>query len=268
MISTLLGPSVTAFIVDALAILAAYSILWATVKLSYERAVGKPMPRTVLVLVFDVFAELAVNLPGAFNRATGGAVFTSPKDAEIARLRDRVAVLAADRVEPSEAIPPGMRPTSLPPPGVGMMTILMLALAGCAGRQRGDVDPTAAMVLKIAGTGRDIACDAAADSVLGRTPALDVDNAPRDFHGVVGQIRAWLCSDVLGSLLDLATELVTHPSPSAESDGGTAAQPSTLPAEDSSVSVTGDGGLPSTPTDAGPPSARETSDVDAGEVSP
>lgn len=251
MISTLLGPHVTAFIVDALAILAAYSVLWATVKLSYERAVGKPMPRTVLVLVFDVFAELAVNLPGAFNRATGGAVFTSPKDAEIARLRDRVAVLAAERVEPSEASPPGMRPTSLPPPpGVGLMTILMLALAGCAGRQRGDIDPTAAMVLKVAGTGRDIACDAAADSVLGRTPALDVDSAPRDFRGVVGQIRAWLCSDVLGSLLDLATELVTHPSPSAESDGGTARDPSTPSPEDSSGPVTGDGGLPSTPGDA------------------
>jgi hypothetical protein len=91
-----------------------------------------------------------------------------------------------------------------------MMTILMLALAGCAGRQRGDVDPTAAMVLKIAGTGRDIACDAAADSVLGRTPALDVDNAPRDFHGVVGQIRAWLCSSSSVKIDDLVFHEFRH----------------------------------------------------------
>lgn len=147
------------------------------------------------------------------------------------------------------------------------LVMALLAVGGCAGRQRGDVDPTAAMVMKVATTGRDIACDSVADSVLGRTPALDVDNAPRDLRGVVGQIRAWLCSDVLGSLLDLANELVTHPSPAAESDGGTPPEPSTLPPEDSGGSASSDGGLPSTHPDASPGSPDDDGGV-TPEVSP
>lgn len=146
-------------------------------------------------------------------------------------------------------------------------TCLVMALAcGCAGRQRGDVDPTAAMVMKVATTGRDIACDSVADSVLGRTPALDVDNAPRDLRGVVGQIRAWLCSDVLGSLLDLAQELVTHPSPAAAGDGGVSSDPSTLPPEDSGGSASSGGVQPSTHPDASP-GAPDDGDV-TSEVSP
>jgi hypothetical protein len=52
----------------------AYAFAWAAIRASYERVVGKPMPRTRLVLVLDIAADLAVNVPGALNRllrATG-----------------------------------------------------------------------------------------------------------------------------------------------------------------------------------------------------
>lgn len=45
-----------------------YALAWAAIRASYERVVGKPMPRTRLVLVLDVLADLAVNVPGAVNR--------------------------------------------------------------------------------------------------------------------------------------------------------------------------------------------------------
>jgi hypothetical protein len=45
-----------------------YALAWAAIRASYERVVGKPMPRTRFVLVLDVLADLAVNVPGAVNR--------------------------------------------------------------------------------------------------------------------------------------------------------------------------------------------------------
>jgi hypothetical protein len=45
-----------------------YALAWAAIRASYERVVGKPMPRTRFVLVLDVLADLAVNVPGALNR--------------------------------------------------------------------------------------------------------------------------------------------------------------------------------------------------------
>jgi len=45
-----------------------YALAWAAIRASYERVVGKPMPRTRLVLALDVLADLAVNVPGAVNR--------------------------------------------------------------------------------------------------------------------------------------------------------------------------------------------------------
>lgn len=94
-----------------------------------------------------------------------------------------------------------------------------LLIGGCAHRQPGD--PGAVMAKVVLSTTRDVReglCDRA---LLGPVAPLDVDNPPRDLAGVVGQVRAWLCADALGSLLDLATELLTpRPSPAAESDGG------------------------------------------------
>lgn len=132
-----------------------------------------------------------------------------------------------------------------------------LLIGGCAHRQPGD--PGAVMAKVVLSTTRDVReglCDRA---LLGPVAPLDVDNPPRDLAGVVGQVRAWLCADVLGGLLDLANELLTpRPSPAAESDGGATA------ATDAS---TGDAS-PGAPGDTGPPPTAVSSDVDAGEVIP
>ena len=155
----------------------------------------------------------------------------------------------------------------------GTCLVMGLLAGGCLHRQPG-LDPgraTAKVVLSTASEIRDGLCDRA---LLGPVPPLDIDNAPGDLGAAVGQVRAWLCADVFGGLLDTVRELLTpRPSPAAESDGGTR-DPSTPSPEDSSVSATGDGGLPSTPDaspgapdDTGPPTVT-TSDVDAGEVRP
>ena len=136
----------------------------------------------------------------------------------------------------------------------GTCLVMALLAGGCLHRQPG-LDPgraTAKVVLSTASEVRAGLCDR---GLLGPVPPLNVDEPPRDLASVVGQVRAWLCADALGSLLDLATELLTpRPSPAAESDGG-------------STAATGDAS-PGAPDDTGPPLSRETSDVDAGEVRP
>lgn len=60
-------------------VLSALAALWAMVKLSYQRALGKPMPRNALTATLDVLAELAVNVVGAVSRVlklgTGEGLF-------------------------------------------------------------------------------------------------------------------------------------------------------------------------------------------------
>lgn len=52
--------------------------VWGAIKAAYVRQAGKPMPRTRITLVLDVFAELMNNYAGAYNRARGGALFNPP----------------------------------------------------------------------------------------------------------------------------------------------------------------------------------------------
>ena len=130
----------------------------------------------------------------------------------------------------------------------GTCLVMALFVGGCLHRQPGDVDTTAAMVLKVSHTAREFACDDGPP--LGRVPALNLDTPPQDFAGVVGQIRAWLCADPFAALLDLATELVTRPSPAAESDGGSPTATTPPPEPDPSPPGLGDAGPSPTATDA------------------
>lgn len=66
--STLLSSQTIAGIGLGCIILSALAALWALVKLSYQRALGRPMPRNRLTMTLDVLAELAVNVVGAVSR--------------------------------------------------------------------------------------------------------------------------------------------------------------------------------------------------------
>lgn len=147
---------------------------------------------------------------------------------------------------------------------VSGLVLLAVSAAGCAHRSPG-LDPgraTAKIVLATAGEVRDGLCDR---SLLGPVPVLNVDTPPQDLAAVVGQVRAWLCADALGSLLDLATELLTprasprpggDASPSAERDGGaTAATDAAAP-----------GASQAAPDDTAPAPTAAT--ADGGTVSP
>lgn len=58
-----------------------YSVAWGSIRASIERTTGKPLPRTRVVLVLDVLADLAINVPSAVNRvlrANGGTPLFLP----------------------------------------------------------------------------------------------------------------------------------------------------------------------------------------------
>jgi hypothetical protein len=110
--------------------LSALAALWAMVKLSYQRALGRPMPRNALTGTLDVLAELAVNVVGAVSRAlklgTGDGLFrpTVPlTPAEAAR----------PTIAPPEAIDPAQRGSidiaTLLAIGSGAMALLCVVVA-------------------------------------------------------------------------------------------------------------------------------------------
>jgi hypothetical protein len=78
-LSTILTSHTLAAIGLGCLILSALAAFWAMVKLSYQRALGKPMPRNGLTMTLDVLAELATNVVGALSRAlklgTGESLF-------------------------------------------------------------------------------------------------------------------------------------------------------------------------------------------------
>lgn len=127
-ISTLLTSRVIAAVGIACLVLSALAALWALVKLSYQRALGRPMPRNALTGTLDVMAELAVNVVGAVSRALrlgGGQGLFMPTVTP----------------PPPPAAPRPPTPPPIPPATLGVL--LALAVGCSAARSRlVDVDPT------------------------------------------------------------------------------------------------------------------------------
>lgn len=94
-------------------VLSALAALWAMVKLSYQRALGKPMPRNGLTMTLDVLAELASNVVGAVSRVlklgTGEGLFRptvplAPGEAlPLAVVAEKTGALAVSETRPSVA---------------------------------------------------------------------------------------------------------------------------------------------------------------------
>mgnify|MGYP000523520580 CR=1 FL=1 len=126
MLDTILTPRVLAVLGIIGLGLFAFSFAWAFFKVSYQKAVGKPVPRFWLTNACDVLAEIGANLPGAINRALklagkpGLFLPTAPADgsaptasaatidalsAELTRLRD---ALAAYQRRVNRRIDPGL----------------------------------------------------------------------------------------------------------------------------------------------------------------
>lgn len=72
MIEHLLGAKLVSVLADVLFVLFCQAILWAMIKSSYQRVTGQPVPRKWYTLALDIMADLAINLPGALNRAQPG----------------------------------------------------------------------------------------------------------------------------------------------------------------------------------------------------
>jgi hypothetical protein len=113
-LSHLLTSRTVAAIGLACIVLSALAALWAMVKLSYQRALGKPMPRNALTATLDVLAELAVNVVGAVSRAlklgTGESLFRptvplTPREAVRAQ-GEEIALDAAARPHAPAPIEP------------------------------------------------------------------------------------------------------------------------------------------------------------------
>ena len=68
-ISHLLTPRVLAILGIIGLALFAFSFAWAFFKVSYQKALGRAVPRFWLTNALDVAAEIGANLPGAINRA-------------------------------------------------------------------------------------------------------------------------------------------------------------------------------------------------------
>jgi hypothetical protein len=113
-ISHLLTSRTVAGIGLACIVLSALAALWAMVKLSYQSALGKPMPRNAVTATLDVLAELAVNIVGAVSRAlklgTGESLFRptvplTPREAVRAQ-GEEIALDAAARTRAPAPIEP------------------------------------------------------------------------------------------------------------------------------------------------------------------
>ena len=122
-LSSILTSRTVAWIGFVCIVLSALAALWAMVKLSYQRALGKPMPRNALTATLDVLAELAVNVVGAVSRGlklgTGESLFkptvplTGPEALALAATKQ--AALGGSATRPSVA-PPAPTPAGVAHP--------------------------------------------------------------------------------------------------------------------------------------------------------
>jgi hypothetical protein len=108
-LSSLLTSRTAAIIGLVCIALSALAALWAMVKLSYQRALGKPMPRNALTATLDVLAELAVNVVGAVSRGlklgTGEGLFRStlpltPAEMGIALPAEKTGAIVVSETRP------------------------------------------------------------------------------------------------------------------------------------------------------------------------
>lgn len=110
MIFQMLGPRWSAIVLDTGFALFMFTVMWATFKMSYQRVVGKAVPRTWTTLALDIMCDIAFNLPGAIHRAEraqgGEGLFLKPEDNTL--------------------------PTTRPPPPPPAVLGCFLALAVCA----------------------------------------------------------------------------------------------------------------------------------------
>ncbi len=113
---------------------------------------------------------------------------------------------------------------------------VLLSAAGCASGPR-STDSTARTVLTATQIARKTVCDDTLTPYLGRVPALSIDAPVTTVPAAIGQIRAWLCADPLGAILDTVTELLA-PTPASTPSTRTSTTPTPPPVTPSSEPVT------------------------------
>lgn len=205
-----------------------------------------PHPRARAVV--EAFAAASPDVLRAFGelyRAATGRDLPLPsidaRDAEIARQRDVIAAQAARLQELGaadlRARDPLSRGMSPPVPPVALGLVVLLGALGCASGPR-STDATVTAILSGTRLAQAAACSRGADTFLGplQEPSTQLP-ATRTPATLTTFIRAWLCADPLGAILDTVTELLA-PTPASTPSTRTSTTPTPPPVTPSSEPVT------------------------------